>query len=378
VRFRTAIATALMCLLAAMQGAWAADATHKVVLHLRWDHQFQFAGFYAAAWQGYYRDAGLDVEIRPAFDPAGAFHSAIDAVTTGEADFGIGAADVLTAIDIGKPLTIVMPIFQQSPFAFYTLRSANIRSPADLVGRSIATRGSDGVAYPELRAMLKAEGVDPTTVNMNEAQANPAVLDLLDGQAEVAAGSVLSTGWIAQQSGTELAALHPAAYGVDFYGDSVFVRRDFLKDHADLVRKFVEASILGWQFALTQSDEVAARISTELKRAIPLDDPAGFNHFQIAQVKELTRFPATPLGHVNPERWRVMHQMLTDAGLVHKQFDPKSVYSIALSGFSVPEWAVPAFFLAIAVMNLGLVWLLVRLKRSMTQQRAAQSARDAI
>ncbi|MCE9580464.1 MAG: ABC transporter substrate-binding protein, partial [Deltaproteobacteria bacterium] len=36
-------------------------ASEHVVLQLKWRHQFQFAGYYAAQLQGYYRDAGLDV-----------------------------------------------------------------------------------------------------------------------------------------------------------------------------------------------------------------------------------------------------------------------------------------------------------------------------
>ncbi len=38
-----------------------ASAMEKVTLQLKWVHQFQFAGYYAALQQGYYRDAGLDV-----------------------------------------------------------------------------------------------------------------------------------------------------------------------------------------------------------------------------------------------------------------------------------------------------------------------------
>lgn len=41
-----------------------AEAVEKVSLQLRWDHQFQFAGYYAALWNGYYADAGLRMEIR--------------------------------------------------------------------------------------------------------------------------------------------------------------------------------------------------------------------------------------------------------------------------------------------------------------------------
>ena len=46
------------------------QAADKVVLQLKWEHQFQFAGFYAADWQGFYRDAGLDED---GIDGASAF-----------------------------------------------------------------------------------------------------------------------------------------------------------------------------------------------------------------------------------------------------------------------------------------------------------------
>ena len=46
-------------------------AQQAITLQLRWYHQFQFAGYYMALEQGYYRDAGLDVTILPgAPDPA--------------------------------------------------------------------------------------------------------------------------------------------------------------------------------------------------------------------------------------------------------------------------------------------------------------------
>ncbi len=50
-------------LLSASHPAAALDA---VSLQLKWKHQFQFAGYYQALEQGFYRDAGLDVTIRDA------------------------------------------------------------------------------------------------------------------------------------------------------------------------------------------------------------------------------------------------------------------------------------------------------------------------
>jgi ABC-type nitrate/sulfonate/bicarbonate transport system substrate-binding protein len=63
--------------------AISADAT-PVRLQLKWRHQFQFAGFYAALEKGYYREAGFDVTIVPA-PPA---TDSVDVVLKGGADFG--------------------------------------------------------------------------------------------------------------------------------------------------------------------------------------------------------------------------------------------------------------------------------------------------
>ncbi len=99
--------------------AWSDDSTdstssttrsEKVILQLRWDHQFQFAGYYAALWQGYYADAGFDVDIRSAFEPGGKYHKVTKEVAAGRADFGTAGADILSARDKGAPLVIVSSV----------------------------------------------------------------------------------------------------------------------------------------------------------------------------------------------------------------------------------------------------------------------------
>ena len=95
----------------AIVGSFAASADTQaadtVVLQLRWDHQFQFAGYYAADWLGYYEEADLDVEIRSAFDAAGEQRQATREVAEAGAQFGIGAADILRARDEGADLVVL-------------------------------------------------------------------------------------------------------------------------------------------------------------------------------------------------------------------------------------------------------------------------------
>ena len=70
--------------LLAGRGVRAAEPPDHVILQLKWTHQFQFAGYYAAIAQGYYREAGLDVKLQEAVPD----HDPALAVLSGQADFG--------------------------------------------------------------------------------------------------------------------------------------------------------------------------------------------------------------------------------------------------------------------------------------------------
>src|SRR5882762_11742488 len=88
-----------------------AAALESVSMQLKWKHQFQFAGYYQALEQGFYRDAGLDVTIReggPGIDAA-------EAVAGGKADYGVCTSSVLRDWAAGRRLVVLATIFQRSP-----------------------------------------------------------------------------------------------------------------------------------------------------------------------------------------------------------------------------------------------------------------------
>ncbi len=114
-------------------------ALEKVSLQLKWHHQFQFAGYYAAVEQGYYRDEGLDVIIK---DRNPALNN-IDQVIKGEAQYGIADSVLLVYQAQKKPIVIVAPIFQHSPNVLISLESSGIDSPAKLVGKRISLYPND-------------------------------------------------------------------------------------------------------------------------------------------------------------------------------------------------------------------------------------------
>src|SRR6059058_5494405 len=103
---RRLIMTACLVLLASHPAA----GLDQVSLQLKWKHQFQFAGYYAALEQSFYRDAGLDVAIReggPGIDVS-------EAVAGGKADYGVCTSSVLRDWTAGRRLVVLATIFQHS------------------------------------------------------------------------------------------------------------------------------------------------------------------------------------------------------------------------------------------------------------------------
>jgi ABC-type nitrate/sulfonate/bicarbonate transport system substrate-binding protein len=293
-------------------------AAEPVRLQLRWDHQFQFAGYYCAQWQGYYADAGLEVDIRSAIRQDGSIVSAVDAVVSGRADFGIGAADILIARDKGDPLVVVASIFQESAAGFYFLAETGVRSPADLSRLKVARRVDD-LIDTELQALLLAEGIDPSRVPPHPHQ--PGLDHLASGQVDVIPGYRITVPFFAEREGVQIQSLAPASYGVDFYGDALFTHQRLIDEYPEMVERFRDASVKGWAFALANPVAVAEEISARLRRTAQTPDYKGLNLFQAERIAELMHYPLVEIGHTNPDRWRRMHEQLKQIDQVGGRLD---------------------------------------------------------
>jgi ABC-type nitrate/sulfonate/bicarbonate transport system substrate-binding protein len=143
-------------------------------MQLKWKHQFQFAGYYAALEKGFYRDAALDVKIRE----GGPDVDAAEAVTTGRFDFGVGTSSVLLRDRKSPGLVVLAVIFQHSAAILLVPSRAAISAVPELkVRRLMDTPGSDDIA-----AMLEREGVDYGSLPRVSHEGNPR--DLLSGKAD--------------------------------------------------------------------------------------------------------------------------------------------------------------------------------------------------
>ncbi|HEV2335744.1 MAG TPA: ABC transporter substrate-binding protein [Stellaceae bacterium] len=312
---------AVVTVAAVMAVASAASAADKLVLQLNGPAQFEFAGYYAALWQGFYRDAGLDVEIKPG---AGSGQPPVDPVrelTEGRAQFGTGTAELVVRIAQGLPLLLLAPIFQQSGAAVYYRADSDFASPGALLNAKLGRLPASNILDIELATALKAEGVDPDKLRSISLQRGQSVAALANHSVDAAVGSAWQDPWLAYEKGTTLKSFNPADYRVEFYGDTLFTLQRLAKTREQTVSRFRAASLKGWEYALQHPDEIAKRLVGTLPPPPGIADPAGFAHYQADLAHRLARYPEVELGHANAARWNTIEASMTGVGAVLRTAD---------------------------------------------------------
>ncbi|XPV76384.1 MAG: ABC transporter substrate-binding protein [Desulfovibrio sp.] len=370
---RTVLYYILIFLLCCSGNAFASEEPKldKVILQLRWDHGFQFAGFYAAKWEGYYKEAGLDVEIRSAIREDGSVRSATKEVAYGNVDFGIGGGDILFQIDRGLPLTIVAPIFQKSPVVIHSLNGKKLNSPNDLRGQVLSQVPGD-LTDVETRALI-------SKLNMaHDVRFAPYVIEK-DFEATprytAMPGYIIAPPSLLKNEKLFLNYLRPSDHGVDFLGDTIFTSQDMVANNPDVIKRFVKASIRGWQYTLSHPQLIAQKIINDLPRKAAAFDFETITLFQVSQVNDLTLYPLIPLGTLNVDRWRQMHIDMKRAGIVHGLFDESKTFYDPFQAdsqdlASLLKVLVGILIAALILVGIALIW--VKLLRKTINARTTE------
>ena len=142
-------------------GAGTTDELTPIKLQLQWLPQGQFAGYFAAQEQGFFEEAGLDVEIIP----SGGDIVPQDALANGDVDYAIAwVPKVLGSIEAGANVTNIAQIFQRSGTLQVAWADSGIESVADFEGKKIGSWGF-GNEW-EIFAAMAEEGLDSSTVEI--------------------------------------------------------------------------------------------------------------------------------------------------------------------------------------------------------------------
>jgi NitT/TauT family transport system substrate-binding protein len=155
-----------------------------VTLLLGFRPDVQFAPFYVAQQEGYFADAGLEVEIRHEQAP-----DVQRLVGSGEAEFGVAdATDVMISRTAGIPIRYISTLYQSFPVALIGEAADVPADPAGLAGMSIGTPGRFGSSWHALLALLDAGGLTPDDVTIREYPQFNQVDGLSNGDVELITG----------------------------------------------------------------------------------------------------------------------------------------------------------------------------------------------
>ncbi len=298
------------------------SAPDAVTLQLKWVPQAQFAGYYAAADQGYYAAEGLDVTIRPGAPDI----VAEQVVASGQAEFGIDWLPSLLAVrDQGTPLLNIAQVFRYSSLRQLSWKESNITSPEDLRGKKVGIWFS-GTEF-SLLATLKKYDIDPDTDVLLVQQPFDMNL-LLNKEVESAAATTYNELYQVLSAGhtiDELDILDFNKEGTAMLEDGIFVREDWLQDEAnrDIAARFVRASLNGWIYC---RDNAEACVESVLQR-----DESGVmsREAQQWQMDEINKIiwgdpldPTLPIGYMDPAMFKTTAEIALQFGVVEQPASP--------------------------------------------------------
>jgi NitT/TauT family transport system substrate-binding protein/putative hydroxymethylpyrimidine transport system substrate-binding protein len=191
-------------------------APHGATLVLDFQPNAVHSGIYAAKANGYFKDAGIDLKIQ---EPSSTADSA-KLLETGRADFAVmDINDFGIARERGLDLVAIAAIVQRPLASVIARNPGEIRTPADLAGKTIGVTGvpSDDAV---LDTVLRSGGVDPGDVDQQTIGFN-AVADLAAGKIDAATAFWNAEGVQLQQMGIPVREFRVDQFGAPRYPELV-------------------------------------------------------------------------------------------------------------------------------------------------------------
>jgi len=275
-----------------------------VSLQLQWFSQAQFAGYYAALDQGFYKDAGLDVTILE----GAADIVPIDVLASGDADYAISwVPKVLGSIEAGTAVTDVAQIFERSATTQVSFKDKDITTPADLAGKSVGSWGY-GNEWELFAGMGKA-GVDVSDIDLVSQAFD--MTGLLAGDIDAAQAMTYNEyAQLLETVNPDTGELYTADdfnvinwndEGTAMLQDAIWADADKLASddaYADQTVAFIKASIQGWIYARDNPEEAAQIVADSGSQL-----PAGHQLWMTNEVNKLIWPSTSGIGTINEDQW---------------------------------------------------------------------------
>ena len=251
----------------------------------------QFAGLLEAEQRGWYREAGLQVELVK----AGASTDVAAVVAASDRTLGsIESGLFLSGRASGRSIVAIGTMFQASPLCQISLATKGMRSPADWVGKKIAV-GGDG--QEAIDAVLAKAGIARSQLTIFQADYDNA--PLLDGRYDSKQGYLIDEYVALRTEGHDVTALLLGDYGNVAYSQVMFVSRACLEKNRAALVKFLAVSNRGWRAAIADPAGTAQMIIQAYEPTLGL----AYQTESLRQIAPFLTKESPRLGTMKPETW---------------------------------------------------------------------------
>ena len=279
-----------------------APPLETVSLQLVWKHQFEFAGFYAAIEKGFYRDKGLEVELRE-------YESGLDILQealSGRVTYSMANDSVIGWRLAGQPVVLLANYFKKAPLVL--LGQPSIRTLDDLRGKRLMA-SETSLQSPLLQSALHETGLmsgQNLTVIPHTFDTGP----FIRGEVDAMTAFVSNQPFDLEQKGVPFQIIELNGYMPGLGSHYLFTSAAEASAHPERTRAFIEASNAGWRYALDHPDEIADLI---LKRYSQHKSREAL-HYEAEKTRQLMLPRLLPVGSLLPQRIELAASSLLDAG----------------------------------------------------------------
>ncbi len=284
----------------------------KIRIQLNWFPDAQHGGIYAALLNGHYEKEGLEVEIIPG-GPGANVESKVD---LGRVEFGIANAHrILLKRNEGAKITAVFASLQDSPRCIMVHEESGIRSFKDLEGVKLAV-GSDAAFYKFLQKKAALKDVKLVSYSGSNAA-------FLADKSYAQQAYSISEPILVKRKGAKPITLMLSELGFNPYTSCVFTSEKYLDGNADVVRKFVRATQLGWADYIANPEKA----NQEMEKLNKEHDLQALNEGADAAKQLCQPKSETQIGSMTADRWNTLVEQLHSIEMLKEDFELGSAFT---------------------------------------------------
>ncbi len=291
---------------------------NKITIVLDWTPNTNHTGIFVAQANGYFEQAGLDVEIvQP---PEG---NAVSLVASGKAQFGVSFQDTLAPAFVGDdvmPVTAVAAVIQHNTSGIISRKGEGMDTPKGLEGRKYATWDLD-VEKETIRDVMKAYGGDFDLVELIPSTVTDEVSALKSGSVDAIWVFYAWAGVACETAGLEtdyfeFADINPV---FDYYTPVIIGNNAWLDENSAAAKAFVEALSKGYTYAVENPKEAADIL---MEAAPELKSNSELVYASQEYLASEYTADASRWGEFDPERWAAFYNWLNEMNLLEEKINP--------------------------------------------------------